>query len=361
MLKNIGTDRAGGTGKARGTGGKNRTGGAGGSIRANAVPWLCAVLAAALFIVPLAACGSQPAANTAQASMAATTTTTAAPTTTATTAKTTEAATAATTTATTAATTTEAAATTAATAAAQPADGSWEKIKQNGKFVLGLDDEFPPMGFRDENNDIVGFDIDMARAAAKYLGVEVELKPVIWDTVLLSLNSGEIDCIWNGLSVTDERKKEIAYSKSYVNSDQIIVTLAGSDIKTKADLAGATVGTQMGSSTLDALDTDPATRDSFGELREYASFTQAMMDLDNKRLDAIVIDGIAFYGDFNVKAPGSYSVLEENFGREEMAIGIRKSDGEWAAKLNEAFEYLKTSGIAGELSKKWFGADILII
>ena len=224
-----------------------------------------------------------------------------------------------------------------------------------------MDDEFPPMGFRDEKNEIVGFDIDMAKAAAEYLGVEVELKPVIWSTVLLSLNSGEIDCVWNGMSVTEERKKEITFSKSYVNSNQIIVTLAKSDIKTKADMAGATVGTQMGSSTLDALDTDPATRDSFGELREYATFTQAMMDLDNKRLDAVVIDGIAFYGDFNVKAPGSYKVLEENFGSEEMAIGLRKTDKAWIDKLNEAFAYLRSSGKAADISTKWFGEDILII
>ena len=227
--------------------------------------------------------------------------------------------------------------------------------------MLGLDDEFPPMGFRDENNEIVGFDIDMAKAAAEYLGIEVELKPVVWATVLLSLNSGEVDCVWNGMSVTDERKKEITFSRPYVNSNQIIVTLAGSDIKTKADMAGAIVGTQMGSSTLDALDTDPATRDSFGELLEYATFTQAMMDLDNKRIDAVVIDGIAFYGDFNVKSPGSYDVLEENFGVEEMAIGLRQSDTAWIEKINEALLYLRSSGKAAEISVKWFGADILII
>jgi polar amino acid transport system substrate-binding protein len=217
------------------------------------------------------------------------------------------------------------------------------------------------MGFRDEDNEIVGFDIDMARAAAEYLGVEVELKPVVWATILLSLNSGEVDCVWNGMSVTDERKKEITFSNSYVNSNQIIVTLSGSGILTKADMAGAMVGTQMGSSTLDALDTDPATRDSFGELLEYATFTQAMMDLDNKRLDAVVIDGIAFYGDFNVKAPGSYNVLEENFGAEEMAVGLRQTDLAWIDKINEAFAYLRSSGIAAEISTKWFGADILII
>lgn len=322
---------------------------------------ICLSIAAVLALGGLTACGGgQPgnASTTAVTSATAAVTTTAAATAAATTAP------AAETTAAKVATSAAEATTASAEAAAgnaAPSDGSWDKIQSNGKFVLGLDDEFPPMGFRDENNDIVGFDIDMAKAAAEYLGIEVELKPVIWDTVLLSLNSGEIDCIWNGMSVTEERKKEITFSKSYVNSDQIIVTLAGSAIKTKADLAGMVIGTQMGSSTLDALDTDPATRDSFGELREFASFTQAMMDLDNKRLDAVVIDGIAFYGDFNVKAPGSYNVLEENFGEEEMAIGLRKTDGAWIDKINEALAYLRSSGKAAEISKKWFGEDILII
>ena len=334
---------------------------------------MCFAIAAVLLTAALTACGTpgggattQAAATTTAAATTAAATTTAAPATTAATTTTAAATTTAATTTTAAATTTTVAATTAAPATTTaaptaPADDSWDKILQNGKFVLGLDDSFPPMGYRDENNEIVGFDIDMAKAAAEYLGVEVELKPVIWDTVLLSLNSGEIDCVWNGMSVTEERKKEITFSKSYVNSDQIIVTLEGSDIKTKADLAGAIVGTQMGSSTIDALDAEPQVRDSFGELREYATFTEAMMDLDNKRLDAVVIDGIAFYGDFNVKAPDSYNVLEENFGREEMAIGLRQSDGAWIAKINEALDYLRSSGKAAEISVKWFGEDILII
>ena len=326
--------------------------------RTNIKAALCAVCAIALFAASLSACGGQPAsapAGTAEATKAATTAaqTTAAETSAVqTTAAETSAAAETTTVKTTAA---------AATAGAASTGDTWSRVQQNGKFILGLDDEFPPMGFRDDNNEIVGFDIDMARAAAEYLGVEVELKPVIWDTVLLSLNGGEIDCIWNGMSVTDARKKEITFSKSYVNSDQIIVTPAGSAIKTKADMAGKTIGTQMGSSTLDALDTDPATRDSFGELREYETFTKAMMDLDNGRLDAVVIDGIAFYGDFNVKAPGSYNVLAENFGSEEMAVGLRQNDDEWIGHINMAFDYLHASGKAAEISKKWFGEDILII
>ncbi|MDO4582116.1 MAG: amino acid ABC transporter substrate-binding protein [Bacillota bacterium] len=244
--------------------------------------------------------------------------------------------------------------------AAESADDSWTRIQEQGYFILGLDDSFPPMGFRDENNEIVGFDIDMANAVAEYLGVSVELKPVVWATVITSLTSGEIDCIWNGMSVTEERLQQIDVSEPYVNSDQIIVVPAGSDIATKADMAGKIVGTQMGSSTIAALDNDPDTKASFGELKEYDTFTAAMMDLDAGRLDAVVIDGIAFYGDFNVKSPGAYTVLEENFASEQMAIGVRKEDDAWTDKLNEAMNALKADGTAAEISIKWFGEDIVI-
>jgi len=257
-------------------------------------------------------------------------------------------------------TTTPPATTTPDTTTPAATDDSWQKIQAKGYFVLGLDDSFPPMGFRDENNEIVGFDIDMAKAAAQYLGVDVQLKPVIWDTVILSLTSGDIDCIWNGMSVTPQRLESINVSDPYIRSSQIIVTLAGSALHTKADLAGKDVGTQMGSSTLDALNADPDTLNSFKELHQYSTFTEAMMDLENKRLDAVVIDSIAFYGDFNVKSPGKYQVMDENFGTEDMAIGVRKEDNTWREKLNEAMQALKDNGTAAQISDKWFGDNIVI-
>lgn len=125
-------------------------------------------------------------------------------------------------------------------------DTSLEDIKKAGKFVVGLDDSFPPMGFRNEKDEIVGFDVDMAKEAAKRMGVEIELKPIDWDSKVLELNGKKIDVIWNGLTITEERKKEIAFTKPYLENRQIIVVAAGSDIKTKADLAGKKVGVQYG-------------------------------------------------------------------------------------------------------------------
>ncbi len=240
------------------------------------------------------------------------------------------------------------------------ADTSWDDIVAKGYFILGLDDAFPPMGFRDENNEIVGFDIDLASAVAEYYGIEVKLQPVDWSTVEMSLNTNEIDCIWNGLSITEDRAKVMDFTDPYVASTQIIVTKADSDINTKADLAGKIVGTQMASSSISALETEPEVMDSFGELKEYDTFVNAMMDLDNDRVDAVVIDSIVFYGDFNVKNPTAYKALEENFGEELYAIGVRQADDTFTDKLNEAIKALKESGKAAEISEKWFGEDILL-
>ena len=121
------------------------------------------------------------------------------------------------------------------------------------KFIVGLDDSFPPMGFRDDSNNIVGFDVDLATEVANRLGMEVELKPIDWDAKVLELNSGSVDVLWNGVSITEERKQEMDFSRPYLANQQVIIVKADSDIADIASLAGKIVGLQKGSSALDAL------------------------------------------------------------------------------------------------------------
>ena len=116
------------------------------------------------------------------------------------------------------------------------------------KIVVGLDDNFPPMGFRDEKNELVGFDIDMAREAAKRMGMEVDFKPIDWSAKEAELSAKRVDVLWNGLTITEERKKNIAFTAPYMENHQIVVVAATSPIKAKADLAGKVVGAQDGSS-----------------------------------------------------------------------------------------------------------------
>lgn len=241
-------------------------------------------------------------------------------------------------------------------------DTSWEDIQAKGEFVVGLDDDFPPMGFRDSKGEIVGCDIDLAREVAKRLGLEVKFQPLEWDGITMSLNNGDIDLIWNGLSVTESRMEEIDFSNAYIDNDQVIVTLKDSPLKTKADLDGKILGYQLGSASEDAVSSDPETADKLKEIKKYPTFSEALMDLENGRLDAVCIDSIAFYH-YNSKRPDTYDVMTgegDNFGSEKIAVGIRKSDKSFHKVLDETLDEIKADGTAGEICKKWFNEDLIV-
>ena len=238
-------------------------------------------------------------------------------------------------------------------------DTSWQDIQDKGYFVMGLDDAFPPMGFRDEKNEIVGFDIDLAKEAAKRLGVDVKFQTIVWESKLEEINSGNIDVIWNGFSVTPERQKEYLFTKPYIKNRQVIVVTADSPIKTKADLEGKKIGIQAGSSAQDAVMADKATYEVIKDnLFEFDDNVMAMKDLKGGGLDAVVVDIIV--GKYYVsKHPGEYKFLEEDFGAEDFAVGLRITDKAFLAEMNKALDDMKADGTASEISNKWFNEDII--
>ena len=225
-------------------------------------------------------------------------------------------------------------------------------------IVVGLDDNFPPMGFRDEKNELVGFDIDLAKEAAKRLGAEVTFKPIDWNAKEAELNGKRVDVLWNGLTITEERKANILFTSPYLENHQIIVVLEKSPITSKAQLKGKVIGVQDGSSAIDAIGKDEATAKSFKELKKFSDNVTALMDLSAGRLDALVVDEVVgrYY---TSKKPGEYRVLEENFGTEDYGVGTRKEDGELMAKLQKALDEMKADGSAATISTKWFGKDIV--
>jgi len=239
------------------------------------------------------------------------------------------------------------------------ADTSWQEIQDKGYFIVGLDDAFPAMGFRDENNEIVGFDIDLAKEAASRLGVEVKFQPISWDAKGEELNSGNIDVIWNGFTITEERKKEFLFTKPYIADRQIIVVRPDSPIATKADLAGKEVGIQAGSSAVEAVMADEATYETIKDtLREFDTNDMALRDLAGGGLDAVVVDEVV--GRYYIsKHPGEYKVLEENFGMEEFGVGLRLTDKAFHAELDRVLDEMKADGTASDISMKWFGEDII--
>ena len=225
-------------------------------------------------------------------------------------------------------------------------------------IVVGLDDNFPPMGFRDEKNEIVGFDVDLAREAGKRLGANVTFKPIDWSAKEAELAGKRVDLLWNGLTITEERKANILFSSPYLGARQLIVVPAGSPIKGKADLKDKVVGIQEGSSANDSVAREPEVAKSFKELKKYGDNITALMDIAAGRLDAMILAEIVgrYY---TTKKPGVYVVIDEHFGQELTGVGMRKEDTDLHARLEKVLADMKADGSAAAISVKWFGKDII--
>jgi len=240
------------------------------------------------------------------------------------------------------------------------ADDSLTKVKKSGVLILGLDDAFPPMGFRDENNEIVGFDIDVAKEVASRMGVKLTLQPIDWEAKELELNSGAIDCIWNGFTITDERKEQITFSDPYMQNRQVVIVLGDSGIQTLEDLAGKSLCLQAGSSAADALASHQDFRDSLGEVIELSDNVTAFMELEAKTSDAILMDEIvaAYYIKQNNK---NYKILDESLADEDYGVGFRKADLALCEEVNKQLKAMSADGTLTEISMKWFGKDVTVI
>ena len=222
-------------------------------------------------------------------------------------------------------------------------------------IVIGIDDKFAPLGFRDESNEIVGFDIDLARAAAEHMDVDVTFQPIDWKTKETELNSGRIDLIWNGYTITDERKEKVLFTKPYLENSQVVITLKDSEIKTLSDLAGKEVGIQSLSSALDALNANPI-KDEVKKVTEFSDNVLALSDLKTKRVDAVVIDEVvAEY--YMTKETDTFVLLEESLAPELYGIGVKKGNEALLEKLQAALDTMNEDGKAAEISTKWFGED----
>jgi len=236
---------------------------------------------------------------------------------------------------------------------------SCEKEQKN-KLIMGLDDSFPPMGYRDENHEIVGYDVDLAKEVAKRMGVELVLQPIDWTAKEQELNTGKIDCIWNGFTITEERKQNLLFTPPYLRNAQVIVVKGDSPVNALADLAGKTVGTQAGSSSIDALDDAPEFTASLKEVVEYQDFLAALMDLDVGGIDAVVIDLVVANDNIN-RSGKDFRILQETLGDEEFGIGFRKADNALADKVWETLLAMAADGTVARIATQWLGADISII
>ncbi|GMO52648.1 MAG: amino acid ABC transporter substrate-binding protein [Termitinemataceae bacterium] len=237
-------------------------------------------------------------------------------------------------------------------------DASLQKVLDAGRFVLGLDDSFPPMGFHEEGtNEIAGYDIDLAREMAQRMGGTLVTQPIEWDSKEQELNTGKIDCIWNGFSITEERKKAVLYTPPYLRNAQVVVVKENSPVTTLADLAGKKVSTQMGSSSIDALDEAPDFKASLKQIIEAKNFLTAFMDLDAGGVDAVVADLVV--ADYIIGVTNKpLRKLTETLGEEEFGIAFRLKDAALQAKVWAILNEMAADGTIAQISEKWFREDM---
>jgi len=252
------------------------------------------------------------------------------------------------------------AALTATAPAARAADASLSAVKAKGQLVMGLDDAFPPMGFRDDDNQIVGYDVDLAREVARRLGVKLVPQAIDWNAKEQELNTGKIDCIWNGFTITGERQQAMLFTAPYLRNAQVVVVKKGSGFTTLASLKGKKVGLQAGSSAAEALAGAKAFKASLAEVVEFKDNLTALMDLEIKGVDAVVMDLIL--ANDNIKRSGKpYVVLGETLAPEVFGVGFRKGDASLRDAVQGALEAMAKDGSLAKVTTQWFGSDISVV
>lgn len=224
------------------------------------------------------------------------------------------------------------------------------------KIVVGLDANFPPMGFRNEKNELAGFDVDMAQEAGKRLGIPIELKAIDWVAKDSELFGKRVDVLWSGLVITEERKKTMAFTAPYLQNHQIVVVAANSTIRHRADLAGKVVGAQEGSSAVQVLRQEPALFASFQAFRVFGDNLTPLELLTQGRLQAVFMDEVVGRN-YALRKPDQYAVLDTLLGSEHYAVGLRPEDTLLREKLNEVLATMQKEGATKRIAQQWFGKN----
>ena len=246
--------------------------------------------------------------------------------------------------------------------ASNPTVDNWDKYQQQKSITVGFDNTFVPMGFEEKNGNYAGFDIELAKYVSKKLGITVHFQPIDWDMKETELQNGTIDAIWNGYSATDERREKVAFTIPYMQNTQVLVVKKTSGIHSVEDMTGKVLGAQNGSSGMLDFEEHPEVlknRVKGGDADQYQSVNEAIIDLKNDRIDALLIDRV--YADYYLTTEGiadEYDTIPSGFESESFAVGVRPADKKLLEALNQAFKELYQEGIFQQISQKWFGEDV---
>lgn len=243
--------------------------------------------------------------------------------------------------------------TTAGTTAAETAEAA------GGTLIVGFDQDFPPMGFVGDNGEYTGFDLDLAKEVASRLGLEYKAQPIAWDSKDMELESGNIDCIWNGFTITG-REDDYTWTTPYMANKQVFVVANDSDIKSQADLAGKVVEVQADSSAEAALKENQDLANTFGQLLTTPDYNTAFMDLEQGAVDAVAMDVIV--AGYQIKQRNAdFKILDDSLSEEEYGIGFKKGNTELRDKVQGALEEMAADGTLAKISDEWFGEDVTTI
>jgi polar amino acid transport system substrate-binding protein len=236
---------------------------------------------------------------------------------------------------------------------------NWKAIKQRKQVTIGLDVTFVPMGFENQSGKITGFDVDLANAVFKGSGIKPVFQPIDWSMNVTELRNTTIDLIWNGFSITPERKKTINFTQPYLSNEQELVSLKSSHINQFSDMKGKDLGVQSGSSGLNDINNQPQLLKKYIRNQSpvlYNSFTNAFIDLNHNRIAGLLIDSTyANYYIAHQPNPKMYKVITGKFPREEFGVGMRKGDRRLRNYINRSLERLAKNGELRKICQKWFG------
>ena len=236
-------------------------------------------------------------------------------------------------------------------------EGEGEEAKTGKTFTVGFDQEFPPMGFVDKDGSYTGYDLALAKEVAKRLNFTFVPKPINWDAKDLELNSGNIDCIWNGFS-TKNREDKYTWTKPYMKNDQVFVVRSDSGINSFEDLAGKTVEVQIDSSAEAVLKENTELSGTFGKLQTVADFNTGFMDLEMGGVDALAMNSVVANYQITKRGGEGFKVLDKPLSSEEYAVGFKLGNTTLRDEVQKALEEMKADGTLKSISEKWFGKDV---
>ena len=243
-------------------------------------------------------------------------------------------------------------------------EDSKDKENSDKQFIVGFDAEYPPYGYKDDNGEYVGFDLDLAQEVCARNGWELVKQPIDWDSKDMELNSGSIDCIWNGFTMTG-REDDYKWTKPYVDNSIVVVVKEGSGIEKKEDLAGKVVAVQADSSGLAALTDEEDNEEnlklaaSFSDLQQVADYNTAFMNLEAGAVDAIVVDiGVA---DYQLESRTGFAMLDDKIRTEQYAVGFKLGNEELRDQVQSTLDEMVKDGTFDDVAKKWDLSDMVCL